>query len=91
MFQKLTVSRLSVLSSHYLTTTSELFSQLLPPSFTELLNGCLTEHENNEPPKVLEEIDMMSQVTRCTSDSSFHDFMTRVDMVIDKLGGDMTI
>ncbi|XP_058091926.1 protein POOR HOMOLOGOUS SYNAPSIS 1-like isoform X2 [Magnolia sinica] len=63
----------------------------LPPSFTELLTGCLTEHKNNEPPKVPEEIDMMSQVTRCISDSSFHDFMTRVDMVIDELGGDMTI
>ncbi|XP_058077042.1 protein POOR HOMOLOGOUS SYNAPSIS 1-like [Magnolia sinica] len=63
----------------------------LPPSFTKLLTGCLTEHENNEPPKVPEEIDMMSQVTRCISDSSFHDFMTRVDMVIDELGGDMTI
>ncbi|XP_042496140.1 protein POOR HOMOLOGOUS SYNAPSIS 1 [Macadamia integrifolia] len=69
---------------------SESISPSLPPSFTALLASCCTEAEQ-EQPKVPEDVDIMTQITKCMLDSSFNDVLIKVEKVISEMGGDLSI
>ncbi|KAJ4973673.1 hypothetical protein NE237_006847 [Protea cynaroides] len=68
----------------------ESISSALPPSFTALLASCCSEGEQDQP-KVPEEVDMMTQITRCMLDPSFNDMLIKVEKAITEMGGDLAI
>lgn len=60
----------------------------LPPSFTTLLVDCCTEAEQ-EQPKVPKEVDLKSHIVRYMTNSSFNDMLSKLDCVIEEMGGDL--
>ncbi|KAA8540780.1 hypothetical protein F0562_024301 [Nyssa sinensis] len=75
----------------------------LPPSFTALLADCCPEAEQ-EPPEVLEELDLKSHIAKYMTDSSFHDadyytscslispdMLSKLERVMSALGGDLAL
>ncbi|XP_021292460.1 uncharacterized protein LOC110422769 [Herrania umbratica] len=67
----------------------------LPSSFTALLSGSCTETEQGtngaELSKAPVKMNIVSEVVRDMTDSSFHDMLTKMEMAIDDLGGDLAL
>ncbi|KAL9246510.1 hypothetical protein vseg_020035 [Gypsophila vaccaria] len=66
-----------------------------PPSFTSLVSSCSAEQEQNALALVLapevQEDDLQAQIKKYMQDASFLDIVSKVNEVIDELGGDFTI
>ncbi|GLT36608.1 hypothetical protein SLA2020_109750 [Shorea laevis] len=62
----------------------------LPPGFTSLVANCCSKAEQAEKkPRASEDIDLKSQIAKYMEDSSLHVMLTKVEQIINEIGGYM--